>query len=73
MKAESKTGCAASTHKGVNWRSKYVKQVQQQRPESPTVVLILHERCGPRSVSGCAECLNTQRGKGEQQNGMSSV
>ena len=26
-----------STHKGVNWRSKYVTQVQQQRPESPTV------------------------------------
>ena len=25
------------THEGVNWRSKYVTQVQQQRPESPTV------------------------------------
>ena len=26
-----------STHKGANWRSKYVTQVQQRRPESPTV------------------------------------
>ena len=26
-----------STHKGVNQRSKYVTQVQQQRPESPKV------------------------------------
>ena len=28
---------AESTHKGVKHRSKYVTQVQQQRPESPTV------------------------------------
>ena len=28
-----------STHKGVNQRSKYVPQVQQRRPESPTVTL----------------------------------
>ena len=33
-----------STHKGSthNWRSKYVTQVQQQRPESPTVTLTQH-------------------------------
>ena len=31
-----------STHKGVNLRSKYVTQVQQQRPESPTVTLTRH-------------------------------
>ena len=31
-----------STHKGVNQRSKYVTQVQQQRPESPTVTLTWH-------------------------------
>ena len=30
-----------STHKGVNWCSKYVTQVQQ-RPESPTVTLTWH-------------------------------
>ena len=30
---------AGSTHKGGNERSKYVTQVQQQRPESPTVTL----------------------------------
>ena len=55
-----------STHKGVNLRSKYVTQVQQQRPESPTVTLTWHackykvhklhhryiiEHSGPRSVS----------------------
>ena len=33
-----------STHKGVNQRSKYVTQVQQQRPESPTVTLTWHAR-----------------------------
>ena len=31
-----------STHKGVNQRSKYVTQVQQQRPESPRVTLTWH-------------------------------
>ena len=31
-----------TTHKGVNQRSKYVIQVQQQRPESPTVTLTWH-------------------------------
>ena len=31
-----------STHKGVNLRSKYVTQGQQQRPESPTVTLTWH-------------------------------
>ena len=31
-----------STHKGVNSRCKYVTQVQQQRPESPTVTLTWH-------------------------------
>ena len=29
-------------HKGVNQRSKYVTQVQQERPESPTVTLTWH-------------------------------
>ena len=28
--------------KGVNYRSKYVTQVQQQRPESPSVTLTWH-------------------------------
>ena len=31
-----------STHKGVNYRSKYVTQTQQQRPESPTVTPAWH-------------------------------
>ena len=31
-----------STHKGVNQRSKYVTQIQQQRPELPTVTLTWH-------------------------------
>ena len=31
-----------STHKGVNWRSKYITQVQQQRPKSPRVTLTWH-------------------------------
>ena len=31
--------CTESTHKGVNQRSKYVTEVKQQRPESPTVTL----------------------------------
>ena len=30
------------THKGVNWHSKYITQVQQQRPKSPTVTLTWH-------------------------------
>ena len=30
------------THKGINQRSKYAKQVQQQRPESPAVTLTRH-------------------------------
>ena len=34
----------ASTNKGVNLRSKYVTQVQQQRPESRTVALTWHAR-----------------------------
>ena len=33
---------AESTHKGVNQHSKYIIQVQQQRPESPMVTLIWH-------------------------------
>ena len=32
-----------STLKGVNRRSKYVTQVQRQKPESPTVTLTWHE------------------------------
>ena len=39
---EAKSACAVSTDKGVNWRSKYVTQVQQQRPASPTVTLTCH-------------------------------
>ena len=31
-----------SAHKGVNQRSKYVTQVKQERPESPTVILTWH-------------------------------
>jgi len=31
---EAQSARAESAHKGVNWRSKYVTQVQQQRPES---------------------------------------
>ena len=31
-----------STNKGVNQRSKHVTQVQQQRPESPTIPLTWH-------------------------------
>ena len=30
------------THKGVNYLSKYVTQVQQRRSESPTVTLTWH-------------------------------
>jgi len=30
------------THKGVNWRWKYVAQVQQQRPKLPSVTLTWH-------------------------------
>ena len=37
-----KTCAVESTHKGVNQCSKYVTQVQQQRPESPTVTLTWH-------------------------------
>ena len=47
-----------SANKGVNFRSKCVTQVRQQRPESPTVTLTrhackyklhkLHQRCIPR-------------------------
>ena len=33
---------AQSTHKGVNWRSKDVTQIQQQRPESPTITITWH-------------------------------
>ena len=36
---EAQSARAESTHKGVNWRSKDVTQVQQRRPESPTVTL----------------------------------
>ena len=40
---EAQSARAESTHKGVNYRSKYVTQVQQ-RPESPTVNLTWHAR-----------------------------
>ena len=33
---------AGSTNKGANLRSKYLTQVQQQKPESPTVTLTWH-------------------------------
>ena len=36
------TSRSISIHKGVNQRSKYVAQVLQQRPESPTVTLTWH-------------------------------
>ena len=36
---EAQSARAEPTHKGVNQRSKYVTQVQLQRPESPTVTL----------------------------------
>ena len=39
---EAQSARAESTHKGANWRWKYVRQVQQQRPESPTVTLTWH-------------------------------
>ena len=39
---EAQSARAQSTHKGVNQRSKYITQVQQQRPESPTVTLTWH-------------------------------
>ena len=39
---EANSARAESTHKGVNQRSKYVTQVQQQRPESPAVTLTWH-------------------------------
>ena len=39
---EAQSARAESTHKGVNQRSKYVTQVQQQRPESSAVTLIWH-------------------------------
>ena len=39
---EAQSAHAESTHKGVNWHSKYVTQVQQQRPESPMVTLTWH-------------------------------
>ena len=39
---EAQSARAESTHRGDNQRSKYVTQVQQQRPESPTVTLIWH-------------------------------
>ena len=39
---EARSICTESTHKGVNQRSKYITQVQQQRPESPTVTLTWH-------------------------------
>ena len=39
---EAQSARAEPTHKGVNQRSKYVTQVQLQRPESPTVTLTWH-------------------------------
>ena len=39
---EAQSASAESTHKGVKWRWIYVTQVQQQRPETPTVTLTWH-------------------------------
>ena len=39
---EAQSARAESTHKRVNQRSKYVTQIQQQRPELPTVTLTWH-------------------------------
>ena len=39
---EAQSALAESTNKGVKQRSKYVTQVQQQRPESPMVTLTWH-------------------------------
>ena len=39
---EAQSARLESTHKGVNQSSKYVTQVQQQRPESPGVTLAWH-------------------------------
>ena len=39
---EAQSARAESTHKGVNQRSKYVTQIQQQKTEPPTVTLTWH-------------------------------
>ena len=39
---ETQSACAESPNKGVNPRSKDIKQTQQQRPESPSVTLTWH-------------------------------
>ena len=39
---EAQRAGAESTQRGVNWRSKYITQVQQQRPEWPTLTLTWH-------------------------------
>ena len=41
-KKKKKKKVLSSTHKGVNWLSKSVTQVQLRRPESPTVTLTCH-------------------------------
>ena len=43
---EAQSARAESTPKGVNQRSKYVTQTQQQRPLSPTVTLTWHACIG---------------------------
>ena len=39
---EAQSARAESTHKGVNQRSKYVTQIQQQRSESLSITLTWH-------------------------------
>ena len=46
-RSHSQWTCTGSTHKGVNQCLKYVIQVQQQRPELPTVTLTWHAYMGP--------------------------
>ena len=75
---EANSARAESTHKGVNLRSKSVTQVQQQRPDSPTVTLTwhackykvhkLHHRCIILWWSLCTLYLDAYQVKGERYN-----
>ena len=51
----AKTACAESTRKGVNWRSKDVTRMQQQRPQSTTAC---RETQGSHSMQNCAWILH---------------
>ena len=52
MKQSDQNARAESAHEGVNYLSKYVTQVQQQRPESLTVTLT-------SDTGGCTLYLHT--------------